>query len=448
MVSVPLAGAGTVLAHGIGGRSDLPLPFGFAVLGAGLAIVVSFVALGLLWPTPRLDGGRAGRPLPARLAAALDSPLLRWTLGGLGLVAAGWTALAMLFGPTDTRNALPFVVYVLVWVGIVPLSLLLGPATWARLSPWRSLHELASRAARLDPREGVRRLPASWGWWPAAIGLTGFVWLELVHPSGTALPVLRAVVVAYACVQLLAGFVYGSGWFGRGDLLEAWSGLFGRLSPLGRRDDGRLVLRSPLAGLDQLRPAPGLVATVVVMLGSTGYDSVREHPTYVAAVQSGPLPRTLADTLAMAAVLALVGLTYLAATVAAARLARVPARGVPTAFASSLVPIALGYVVAHYYSFLVLEGQNAVIRLSDPLGTGADWLGVGGRAADATLVAPTVVATVQLAAIVVGHVLGVVLAHDRAVRLFRRRSAVLGQLPLLVLMVAYTCGGLLLLFAS
>lgn len=433
---------GHVLAHGIGGRADLPLPFGFALTGAALALVVSFLALGLLWPTARLDGGSAGRP--SRLARALQGDVRRRLLGGAGLALAAVTLLAAFAGPPDTRNALPFVVYVLVWVGVVPLSLLLGPQTWAHLSPWRTVHELVCRAARLDPAQGVRPVPARLGWWPAAVGLTAFVWLELVSPDGTDVQVLRLVVVAYAAAQLLAGFVLGSTWFERGDLLEAWSELFGRLSPVGRRDDGTPVLRSPLAGLDQVRAAPGLAATVVVMLGSTAYDSVREHPAYVGAVQSGPLPRTVADTLALGLVLALVGLAFWVATAVAGRLGGTGARGTATRFAPSLVPIALGYVVAHYYSFLVLEGQNAVIRLSDPLGTG----GLSGRAADAALVTPGIVATVQLVAIVAGHVLGVVLAHDRAVRLFPRRRAVVGQLPLLVLMVAYTVGGLLLLFAA
>lgn len=437
--------AASVLAHGIGGRSDLPLPFGFAVTGAALALVVSFLALGVLWPSPRLNGGRAGRPLPGPLARLVTSGVLRWVLGAAGLALATLTLTAAFAGPQDTRNALPFVVYVLVWVGIVPLSLLLGPSTWAWLSPWRTVHELVFRAARLDPRQGVARLPERWGWWPAAVGLGAFVWLELVSPHGTDLDVLRIVVVAYAAVQLLAGFLLGSSWFARGDLLQAWSHLFGRMSPFGRRDDGTPVVRSPLAGLDQLRGAPGLSTLVVVMLGSTAYDSVREHPAYVGAVQAGPLPRTVADTLALAAVLAVVGAAFWAATVLAGRLGGTGTRGVPTAFAPSLVPIALGYVVAHYYSFFVLEGQNAVIRLSDPLGTGG---GLSGRAADASLAAPGIVATVQLVAIVTGHVLGVVLAHDRAVRLFPRGRAVLGQLPLLVLMVGYTVGGLLLLFAA
>ena len=131
-----------------------------------------------------------------------------------------------------------------------------------------------------------------------------------------------------------------------------------------------------------------------------------------------------------------------------------PGRGLPAAprrcgeFAHTLVPIVVGYVVAHYWSLLVLIGQQTVIQLSDPLGTGANWLGTGGRGIDPTLADATLVAVLQVCAVVTGHVLGVVLAHDRAVRLLPRRHAVVGQLPMLVLMVGYTVGGLCLLFAA
>ena len=438
------------LAHGVGSRADLPLPFLAAVVGAAVVLVVSFVLLGLLWRSPRVNGRDAGTPLPQRVSHLLDSRGLRGIVAGVGLLVAAWTLTALLLGPQDARNATPFVVYVLLWVGVVPLSLLLGPGTWRRLNPLRSLHYLFCRATRLDPAEGVRREPA-WGWWPGAVGLAAFVWLELVSPTGTETATLRTAVALYAAVQLLAGFAYGSGWFARGDAFEVWSSMYGRLSPLGRRDDGRLVVRSPLAGPDQLRPDRGLVAVVVVMLGGTAFDSLRQHPGYVAVAQSAGVSRALVDTVGMTVVLGLVALLYVTAAWAAGRLGGADPESrhaAPAQFAHSVVPIALGYVVAHYYSLLVLEGQNAFVRLSDPLGTGADLLGLAGRSPDTTLLAPGLVATVQVGAIVMGHVLGVVLAHDRAVRLFPHARAVAGQLPLLALMITYTCGGLLLLFAA
>lgn len=437
-----------VLAHGIGGREDLPLPLGWAVTGAAVAVVVSFVALGLLWHAPRLPGAVAGRPLPGWAASALDSRATKIVLAGLGLVATGWTLLALVLGPDDANNPVPWVVFVLLWVGVVPVSVLVGPV-WRRVNPLRTLHALVNRAAGLDPAEGVRPLPAGIGWWPGAVGLGAFAWFELAYEDSTTLPALRWAIGLYAAVHLVAAFTFGSRWFDRGDAFEVWSGLYARISPLGRRPDGTLVLRAPLAGLDAVAPAPGLVATVSVMLGSTVYDGLSGSTVWVSFVQSQPLSRTLVATAGLLLTIGAVAGLLVVCALAAGRLGGADdVRAVPGLLAPSVVPVALGYVVAHYYSFLVLEGQNAFVKLTDPLGTGADWLGTAGMQPSAALVTPGIVANLQVAAIVVGHVLGVVVAHDRAVALFPRARAVIGQVPLLVLMVTLTCTGLFLLFAG
>jgi hypothetical protein len=436
-----------VLAHGIGGQEDLPLPFGWVVAGSAAALLVSFAALGLLWKEPRLRGAAAGRPLPDRVAALLGSRWLHGAVAGLGLLALLWFLLALFLGPDNALNPSAHVVYVLVWVGLVPASVLLGPV-WRWLSPWRRLHAGVNRLARLDPAEGALPLPAGLGWWPAAAGILAFSWLELVYPERTSLLTLRLLLGVYAATALLGGLAYGSGWFARGDPVEAWSTLFGRFSPLGRRDDGVRVLRSPLDGLAGLAPARGLVGTVVVMLGSTSYDGVSGWSRWVDLEQRAPLPRVLVGTLGLAGTVALVGLLFVGCTTAAGRLAGMPTGRMPAEFAHSVLPVALGYVVAHYYSFLAYEGPLGLALLSDPLGTGGNWLGTGDLLPPAGLISPRLVADVQALAIVAGHVCGVVLAHDRAIRLFPRRAAVVGQLPLLVLMVALTCIGLLLLFAA
>jgi len=294
------------------------------------------------------------------------------------------------------------------------------------------------------------------GYWPAAVGLFAFVWLELVAPDRATLPVLRAWVAAYAGVHLICAAIFGSRWFDRGDAFETWSAFFGKLSPLGRRDDGRLVLRSPLDGMASLRPAPGLVAVVAVMLGSTAWDSYSGSTRWISYAQQAS-HRTLTGTLGLLACVLLVGLVFVGASLIAGRLGhvddadqrqgreRVPLAQVPGEFAHTIVPIALGYVVAHYYSLFVLEGQRTVILATDPLQTGENYLGLRDAAVHASFIMPTSVAVLQTLAVVTGHVLGVVLAHDRGVRLFPRARAVAGQLPLLVVMVAYTCAGLALL---
>ena len=435
-----------LVAHGIGGRQDLPLPLGWAIAGAATAVVVSFVLLGALWREPRLDADKSGTPLPAGLARLLDAPTFRRTLAGLGLVAALWTLLALVLGPDDARNAVPYVVYVLLWVGLVPLSVLLGPV-WRQVNPLRTVHALLNRALGLDPREGLRELPAGLGWWPAAAGLYAFAWLELVSSDPSALSTLRWAIALYAAVHLFAALLFGSRWFDRGDAFEAWSGLFGRISPLGRRGaDGVLVVRAPLVGLDAVVPAPGLAATVCVMLGSTVYDGLSGSTAWNGFIQSHEWTRQQAGTVGLTLTVLALAALFVACAGVAGRIGGLRLEPSVMAFAPSVVPVAMGYVVAHYYSFFVVEAQNAFIRLSDPLGIGADWLGTSHLQASYALAGPTTVADVQVGAIVVGHVLGVIVAHDRAVQLFPRARAVVGQIPLLVLMLTLTCGGLFLLF--
>ncbi len=120
--------------------------------------------------------------------------------------------------------------------------------------------------------------------------------------------------------------------------------------------------------------------------------------------------------------------------------------GTATEFAHSLVPIAVGYLIAHYLSLLVFAGQQALIRASDPLVNGSEWFGTPHLEVDYAVLTTTSIATIQVISIVTGHGLGVFAAHDRSVRLFPRTKALIGQLPIMALMVGYTIGGLSLLF--
>lgn len=190
------------------------------------------------------------------------------------------------------------------------------------------------------------------------------------------------------------------------------------------------------------------MTVLCLLLGSTMFDSVTGVTAYVRAAQSAPVPRVVVDTVTLLVVVVLVLLAFLTATSAAGRVSGLPRRRLPGELAHSLVPVVVGYLVAHYYSLLVLEGQRTVALASDPLGTGEDWFGAADLQPGAALVDTTGVALLMVVAIVVGHVLGTVLAHDRALSLLPHRSAVRGQVPLLVLMVLYTVTGLLLLFAD
>ncbi|XVQ89298.1 hypothetical protein ACQP2K_18330 [Microbispora siamensis] len=437
-----------LLAHGVGGRQDLPIPFSAALTGAALALLVSFVALGALWKQPRLDAAlTAARSLPTALQTAVTAPAWRWIWRIAGLVAAAYFCIGLVFGPDRADNPTPGAFYVLFWVGLVPLSLLFGPV-WRGLNPLRTLHLLACKGLGRDPELGLRPLPPGVGYWPACAGLFAFVWLELVAPERATLPVIGAWLAAYAALMLAGAVVFGSRWFDHADPFEVYSDLLGRLAPAGRRRDGVVAWRNSLDGMAGLRPAPGLTALVVVLLGSTMYDSLSNAPVWVRFMQESAVPAPVTGTTGLVTVIALVLAAYHTATALAGRWGAAQPGTTAGEIAHSIVPIAVGYVVAHYYTLFLLEGQRTIALLSDPLDTGADWLGTAGWTIQALGTTPAGVATLQVTVIVIGHVLGTVLAHDRALALFPRRTAVLGQIPLLVLMVVYTVMGLLLLFAA
>lgn len=430
----------TVLAHAVGVRSDLPVPL-LAVLAAGAAAVLaSFVALGALWRISRLRGSRAGTPLPGSVQRVLDSGLLRGAARAVVLALALLVVAVALVGPSESSFSLaPYAFYVTFWVGLVPASLLLG-GIWAAVNPLRTLHAGMSRLTGPPPSPGgLGRL----GLWPATGFLLAYAWVELVFPDRAVPRTLGLLLVTYAAVQLVAALWYGPGWFAQGDVFEAYGSLLGRLSPLGRRADGRWVLRNPLDGADATPLAPGLAGFVTTLVGTTAFDGITRATWYQNRFTTGP--SVVIPTAGLLLTVLAVGSLYAGATALAGRLTGTT--DAPARFAHSVIPIAAGYAIAHYFSLLFIEGQYTWILASNPFAQdGVDLFGTYRNAIDLTAVGPTTIAAVQVGAIVVGHVIGVVLAHDRAVRLTgtadRARTS---QYPLLAVMVGLTVGGLRLL---
>lgn len=248
---------------------------------------------------------------------------------------------------------------------------------------------------------------------------------------------------------MFGAILFGDRWFSTGDPFEVYASLMARLSPWGRRTDGALVIRRPLENLDGMKPWPGLVGMVAALLGSTAYDGFSNSTVWVGWAQNTDYSMTLLGTLALICFILFVLVTYSSATFLAGRLSDSSRTRLPGLFAHSVVPIAFGYVVAHYLTLFILEGQRTLIYLSDPLSNGANIFGTGLLGLNTSITNhSTMIATIQVCAVVGGHLMGVISAHDRAVALFPRHKALAGQLPLLVVMVGYTVGGLLLLFAA
>ncbi len=438
---------GISIAHGIGGAKDLPLSPELAIAGATAALVISFTVLAIAWREPRYDAATSGRPAPTGISALVDSRAWQITLRALGFALFAWTAAAAVFGKDLVINPVFGVFYVWWWVGLVPASLLLGPV-WKAVSPVRTINLAFARISGGDPEHGVFRYPERLGHWPAAVGLFAFVWLELVYPYSTELGPVRLWCAAYVAIMLIGGALFGNVFYERADPFEVYSTLVSRLSIWGRRG-AALVVRSPLANLDTTPVRPGLVAVVSVLFGSTAFDSFKDSTRWIKFVQSEGIPDELMNNLGLLAFCLGVGAIFAVGCMLTGLGDDLRRTELPNLFAHSVIPIIVGYIFAHYLTYLVAVGQLTLIQLSDPFSTGANYLGTGNlQVNDWLSYHPTLIANSKVIAVVVGHVLGVIAAHDRAVRILPKRHQLTGQLPLLFAMVAFTVGGLYLLFAA
>jgi hypothetical protein len=430
--------------HGIASRRDLPLPFSFVVAGAVLALLISFAILIFAWRRPRFKRV-GGRGLPG-LTAVVDSPVVQLIARALVLATYAWAGLAMMAGQDLLTNPIFGFVFVWMWVGLVPISLLLGQF-WRATNPLRTIHRGLCAVARVDPDQGLMSLPVGIGVWPAAIGLFGFGWLELVQPDRTTLAVLRVWALAWLVILVLGAIVFGQRWIGATDPFEVYASTIAQMS-IFRRVGDQLRLVNPLSGLNAWRAPPGATAVVAALLGSTAFDSFTNTSWWIQTVQNSALPTVLWGTAGLLTMIIIVFVTFSLGAAWMGRYGDRPAWEYPRLMVGSLLPIVLGYVVAHYATLLIVEGQRVAINFSDPLGRGWNTFGSAEMGVNSAIFNhPTVIAVIQACAIVGGHVFGIICAHEKAVALLPPDRAVRGQLPLLLVMIGYTCAGLLLLFS-
>lgn len=440
--------SGTVEAHGIGGQADLPISLELAVSGAVAALVVSFTVLVVAWRRPRYDGGaHPGRPAPAFLDAVTGSPAFRVALRILGMVLALFAVFTAVLGEDSLTNPFFGIVYVWWWVALVFASALCGPV-WRAISPVRTVNAVIARLSGSAPGEGLVRYPERLGYWPAALGLFAFVWLELAYSQPTELGSVRLWCAVYVGVMLIGGAVFGDRFYENADPFEVYSSLIAKLSPWARVD-GRLVLRSPLANLATIDPKPGLVGVVAVLFGSTAFDSFAESEFWVKTFQNASVSKVLLDNAALLAFCVAAAVLFSVGSALTPSQAHLSRRVLPRRYAHSIVPIVLGYIVAHYLTLFIDVGTQTLARASDPLGKGWDILGTAAVEPSYWFsYHPEVLATIKVLAVVVGHVVAAVAAHDRALSLLPKRDQITGQLPLLAVMVGFTAGGLFLLFSA
>jgi hypothetical protein len=453
-------------AHALVARQDLPVPAWLFAWGASIVLIVSFFALAAGWRKPRFEGARR-RPLGARLSRTLTSLPVQVLCGAIGIFLLGVAVYSGLRGTEapDRNFALTFL-FVTTWLGFPILSAILGDV-FRPFNPWRALGRVAGagfRAVAGQPPAHLR-YPEALGRRPAAMGLLAVVWLEVVYGSSGGVAVgldpHTAAVAAlfYSGYTLAMMALFGvEKWCERGEIFSVYFGMFSQLGCFDVRD-GRLGLRTPLSAATRWATVPGSAAVVIASIATTSFDGAQEG-AFKGAIEDVfewllgrglglTTSLRLTDTIFIVLCFAGVGLVYLLG-VRGMRTVRgaPPLKKLRTGFAHTLIPIALAYLVAHYFSLFVFQEQaQFTYLLSDPLGTATtDLFGTSSGGIDFRVISATTIWYVQVGALVVGHVLGLTLAHDRALFYWPDyRKATASQYWMLAVMVTFTCFGLYLL---
>lgn len=427
------------LAHASEQGFVLLLPTDLYVAGGALvvALTVALLALAPGWSPDRLI--RPILPLP-RLPRAL-APVTQ-TLALVLLIAAIW---AGAFGPTDPlRNPLTLGVWTVLWIGIVGVQALVFDI-WRWVSPFAALARLV---ARRPPLPGLR--PSRWIALALFLAFAGFLMADPAPADPGRLALFATLYLALTAAALV---LVGPRWLVTGEFFTVLMRLYRQTAIVGPVAEGRSAGINGWRILRRGAPVVPLAVFMLVLLGSGSFDGLNETFWWLGLLGINPLEfpgrsAVIGPTLAglVAVNCALVG----AYAVSVALGLRLAGGGLPLTFAfrvfaPSILPIAAGYHLAHYFTSFLVDGQHVMSLLSYGFGLGERHVTTGFFNRLDTV---RVIWSIQAGAVVLGHVIAILVAHSLALRLFRDpRRATLSQAPLAAFMVAYTVFGLWLLAA-
>jgi hypothetical protein len=454
-----------VQAHAFGTRHELPVPLWLFVIGAGAAVALSFVVAPFLLRSTWLWRRALASQWP-KAGRILVMALRLFTVCALVMV---WSAAA--FGTDETlENLAPTAVWVMWWLGIAYACAVFGNV-WALINPFDTIFRLGATLFPRSTRYRCRDWPEWLGRWPAAVALLAFAWIEMVSEFGETPRGLAWTIGLYALVTWAGMIIWGRArWLNYADPFAVFFGLIGRFGIFaGRLEQGpapavrAFWFRLPAVGLAERRlPTPGTLAVVIVMLSTVSFDGFRETPlwqeilSWVASdMNLRPFLLLLRDQgIDLLAFIESAGFLLSPLLFAAVYLvfARAMVLMSPTGhatltvaamFATSMIPIAIAYHLAHYVSYFLLAGQLFLPLLSDPFGWGWNLVGTAHQTIDVTIVNARLVWHISVVAVVTGHVAAVVVAHLTARALYQDESLVRrSQIPMIVLMVLYTMSSL------
>ncbi len=468
MIGLDLSGL-VPFAHALVSKQDIPIPTWLFAWAASIVLIVSFFALAAGWRKPRFSKD-VWRPVRPTVSRVLLSPVVEGLCGLIGVFLLWLGVYAGLKGTeAPDRNITLTLFYVTAWLGFPIFGACFGDF-FRVFNPWRALGRAAGAFFGLISRQRPVHItyPEKLGRWPAAVGLVAVVWLEIVFgPSGGVTVGLSPydaglAALVYSVYTLAMISLFGTEtWCRNGEVFSVYFGMFARLGRYEVRE-GRLGSRGLFTGTTGWAAVAGSVPLVIASIALTSFDGAQDgflkgtRDSLFDTLGNTGLNLTwslrLSQTILMLACLIFVSTIYLLGVRGMRTIQGAPSfAALRTAFAHTLIPIALAYLVAHYITLFVYQEQaQFTYLLSDPLGTGnTDLFGTATSGIDYTVLSANAIWYIQVAALVAGHVTGLTLAHDRALEIWSDlRLAVRSQYWMLAVMVGFTCFGLFLLSAA
>jgi hypothetical protein len=470
-----------VWAHGFGERYELPVPLELYLIGSGLAIIFSFAIMGLFL---RRDISISSYPIYNVLSlpgfGIITNKVCMVAIRLISLSVFALVIISGLFGTQEPdANMAPTMVWIIVWVGLAYVSALFGNI-WSLINPWKIAYEYFEAICvrtKLDQYLLKNLEYPDIGIWPAVLLFVGFSWVELIYPYASTPMNLAILLLIYSVITWTGMLVFGKDiWIRKGEIFSIVFGVFARFSPteVGVRDsksictheekqanDGSLNclecfsnagskqrflnIRPPSIGLikdDAIHTSE--VFLIMVILSNVTFDGFMATGTWYDITENayGLIPNmTILTTLGLICCILVFTLVYFTfcRAISLASGASFSDISIAKSFVYSLIPIAIAYHLAHFLSFLLIQGQLVIPLFSDPFGYGWNIFGTADYIVNIAIVDAKFAWIVSIASIVVGHIIAVYLAHVIAVRKFATYSTALrSQLPMLILMVSYT----------
>ncbi len=442
-------------AHAFGQLYNLPVPFWLYLYGAAAALIISFLVIGYFFNKSSREFNYPKFEIPKNISGLIFQS---WFIAGLKITSLFFFLLTVLTGIFGIDSAYSNFNMTFFWIvfllGLTYLTALIGNL-WSIINPWKILVELGEKLTSQQAL-GIFNYPRKLSYWPAVVIYFFLIWWELV--GGTSPAKLSILIIQYTLINLTGVIAIGKrNWFSYCEFFSVFFRLISKVAPI-EASSGKIYLRPPFVGLVNNKAKHfSLLIFILFMLSSTAFDGFSSTTPWLRLSyrletiagsflgENSLLTFQGVKTLGLA-VSPIIFLYVYLVLIAIAKVftaSRQTVLELSRQFAFTLIPIALVYNIAHYYTLLLTEGQHIIRLISDPFGYGWNLFNTANFAPNIGIVGANFVWHSQVLAILLGHVVAVFLAHLVSLRIFpSHQKALISQFPMLALMVIYTVTGL------